>query len=151
MEKKDFFDGCDQNSWCQCAIDYILRELGYTTSWLEHVYCLEPGYGLSDGLRNMDYEKDSKKMAAASVYNKSMRLYVDHVDFLRSHQVPDDVCVATISELPKVIVSPTKKNLRRTTAVGTEEEEAASDEGVKQADSEINDSDCEFSDGRERI
>ena len=147
--KKDYFDECDQQTWCQFAIDYILRELGYSASWLEHVYWLEPGYGLSEDLRTMDYERDAKKMAAAAVYCKSMRLYVDHVDLLRSQEEPDDVCATTIPELPKVILSPMKKNVRRAANL-TEREEVVDDEQVKNADWDINDSDYVFTEGQEK-
>ena len=145
----DYFDECDEQTWCQFAIDYILRELGYSASWLEHVYWLEPGYGLSEGLRTMDYERDAKKMAAAAVYCKSMCLYVDHVDLLRSQEEPDDVCATTIPELPKVILSPMKKNVRRAANV-TEREEVVDDEQVKNADSDINDSDYDFTEGDDK-
>ena len=107
----------------------------------------ETGYGLSDGLRRMDYEKDARKMVAASVYHKSMRLYVDHTDLLGSQQLADDECEAKVLILPTVIVSPMKKNLRSTANVVKEEEQSAYDEDVKQADSDINDSDYDFSDG----
>jgi hypothetical protein len=86
--KMDFFDECDNEAWCQDSIDNILLQLGYPASWLEHVYWLEPGYGLADGLRSMNFERDAQKMADSSLFCKVQRLYVDHVDLLRSQEVP---------------------------------------------------------------
>ncbi|KAK1666164.1 hypothetical protein QYE76_054323 [Lolium multiflorum] len=151
-EKVDYFDECDKETWCQEAIDYMLNQLGYPASWLEHVYWLETGYGITDGLRELIWERDAQKMAAAvSVHCKKLTVYVDHVDLLSSHELIDDVLEAKLPELPSVIISPVKKNRRRGEANGEEQEIADTDTDVevKRADSDINDSDYQFSEGKE--
>jgi hypothetical protein len=151
-EKVDYFDECDKETWCQETIDYMLNKLGYPPSWLEHVYWLETDYGIADGLRELIWERDAQKMAATvSVHCKKLIVYVDHVNLLSSHELPDDVLEAKLPELPSVVVSPVKKNRRRGEANGEEQEIADTDTDVevKRADSDINDSDYPFSQGVE--
>ena len=65
---------------------------------------------MADGLRAMVFEKDARKMGATIVYCK--RHCIDHVDLLRSQEQPKDVLVTSNIDLPIVIVSPMKKDLR---------------------------------------
>uniref|UniRef100_A0ACD5XVY2 Uncharacterized protein n=1 Tax=Avena sativa TaxID=4498 RepID=A0ACD5XVY2_AVESA len=65
--KLDFFDECDNQTWSQDSIDNMLNQLGYPASWLEHVYWLEPGYGMAHGLRTMNFQRDATKVAESSL------------------------------------------------------------------------------------
>uniref|UniRef100_A0ACD5XQ74 Uncharacterized protein n=1 Tax=Avena sativa TaxID=4498 RepID=A0ACD5XQ74_AVESA len=72
--KNNFFDNCVKQTWCQDSIDMMLNMLGYDSSGLEHVYWLEPGFGMADGLRLISWERDAKKMVATADYCKTLRV-----------------------------------------------------------------------------
>ena len=78
--KLDDFDDCDKETWSKAIVEFILSELGYSASCLDHVYWMEPGYGMADGLRAMKWDGEGEmnaellKMAAISATWKSLRL-----------------------------------------------------------------------------
>ncbi|KAM0885970.1 hypothetical protein ACQ4PT_030020 [Festuca glaucescens] len=141
-EKVDWFDDCAAKTWSQMSIDYMLNTCGYPSSSMEHVYWLQPGKTLADGLNFVIFQRHAKEMADASKLVKNLVLYVDHVHLLKTQAIADDV-VFTCSPLPKVVspVSPLNERKKRNTG----SDDAIAGEGSG-SDTDLFDSDYDMED-----
>jgi hypothetical protein len=85
------FDNCSAETWSNLWIDDILQQLGYERDRKLHVYWLLPDKDLIDGLVPIVTDADIIQMINASAKFKTLVLFLDHNNFLRS--LRDDVIV----------------------------------------------------------
>ena len=112
---------------------------------------MEPGHGMADGLRPMkwlaaeDKKADILKMAEMSATLKSLRIYIDEANILKSEQSPNDVLEGNVVVLPSVLLSPCRRKPRRAAEEDGGQELPEVAEGVMKDESDIEDNDCNFS------
>ncbi len=109
-EQVDTFDELDRGTFCCVFIDKMLTDLGYTTADRRiRVYWCKAGHTSSDGLVAINFEKHADLMKKASKEEKTLDIFVDHVNLLEKQRW-DDV-IQQPQQLPAVI-SPVKGNYK---------------------------------------
>jgi hypothetical protein len=156
-----FFDNCSAHTWSAECIDEILRYLGCERDGMLQVYWCLPGKDITDGLVPIDRDVHFAEMVRASKTHKTLNLFIDHTNFLRTLRA--DVIINERPNLPPVI-SPPKVSATSESATGeasssTVEEARAkendefvsevvqSDDSDSEFDCDIYDSDCNAEDG----
>ena len=78
------FDYCTADTWSMHWINEILRILGCERDGRLHVYWLLPGKDCTDGLVPIENQSDIRQMINASKWNKTLCMFIDHTDFLKT-------------------------------------------------------------------
>jgi len=104
-EKVDWFDHMDVDLWCYFWVVEFVTKLGYVVSAPNlKVYWLLPGKDISDGLRIISSDLDTKVMREFADKTMNFVLYIYH-----HYQglPPEDIVLNPVAALPKVL-SPMK-------------------------------------------
>ncbi|CAN6342655.1 unnamed protein product [Urochloa humidicola] len=110
-EKVCCFDHCEADTWSTLWFNDFLEQLDYLKTTSMKIYWLLPGKDLSDGLRVVCSDDDTRVMMAVVKKVKKFVCYVDHDDSIAGMEW-DDIVANPIVTLPKVL-SPKKTEFCR--------------------------------------
>jgi hypothetical protein len=81
---QDFFDNCNVDTWFILWIHDFLSKLGVQMDGKMQVLWCKPGKDFSEGLVCIENDADIVSMIEAARVHKTMSLFVDHTNFVKS-------------------------------------------------------------------